>query len=155
MTDQFENAIVQERTVALRRAPAVTGDISTYNIPELVSGLYDDVPESLRGKLLECLLQRVGPLAIVTIATGAFKQLLYQWSPDGVPISPTDCTHTTSEHVLELARFVEHCSPLALLWIGPLMAGSPMGIASVSGSAQLVGTPLERQSWGNFDQSLI
>lgn len=99
MTDQFENAIDQEGAAVLRRAPAVTGDISTYNIPELVSGLYDDVPESLRGKLLECLLQRVGPLAIVTIATGAFKQLLYQWSPDGVPISPTDCTHITRRNM--------------------------------------------------------
>jgi hypothetical protein len=118
MTDQFEKAIDQEGTAVLRRAPAVTGDNSTYNIPELVSGMYNNVPESLHGKLLECLLQHVGPLAIATIVTGAFARLLYRRRLDGVSISPNDATHITSEHVLELERFVEQCSPHALLWIG-------------------------------------
>jgi len=138
MTDEFDNAIDQEGAAVDRRTPVVTGDEATHNIPELVSELYKDAPAPLRTKLLECLLRPVGPLAIVTIATGAFAHLLYRLRLHGVPISLDDAARITTEHVLELARFVEQCSPHALLRIGSLIAGSPIGAATVSGSALLV-----------------
>ncbi len=87
---------------------------------------------------LALAVYRRAPLAIVTIATGAFAHLLYWLRLDGVPISLDDVAHICSEHVLELARFVEQCSPPALLRVGSLIAGSPVGVASVRGSALLV-----------------
>ena len=138
MTDEFENAIDQDRATVARRAAVATGRESTHSIPELVSELYKDAPPPLRTKLLECLLRPVGPLAIVTIATGAFAHLLYRLRLDGVPMSLDDVARISSEHVLELARFVEQCSPPALLQIGSMIAGTPIGVASVSGSALLV-----------------
>jgi len=116
----------------------MAGTETTNNIPELVSDVYDKAPAPLRTKLLECLLGPVGPLALVAIATGAFGHLLYRLRQDGMPISLDDAARITSNHVLELARFVEQSSPDALLQLGSLIADSPIGVATMSGSALLL-----------------
>lgn len=138
MTDIFDHAFNPERAASDRRVSPVPEGASTHGIAELVSELYNDAPAPLRTKLVECLLRPVGPLAIVTIAAGAFSHLLYRLRLHGVPVSLDDVARISSEHVLELARYVEQCSPHALLRIGSLIASSPIGIASVSGSALLV-----------------
>jgi len=138
MTDDQDAASHRVGIAADRRALVVNGEAPAHSIPELVSEVYSDAPAPLRTKLLECLLRPVGPLAIVTIATGAFAHLLYRLRLGGVPISLDDAARISSDHVLELARFVEQCSPHALLRIGSLIAASPISVATVSGSALLV-----------------
>jgi len=91
----------------------------------------------VRTKLLECLLRPVGPLALVAIASGAFGHLLYRLRHDAEPIALHQVARITSDHVLELARYVEQCSPHVLARIGSLIAGSPLGIATIGGSALL------------------
>ncbi len=107
-------------------------------IPELVSQVYHQAPMRLRAKLLECLLRPVGPLALVTIAAGAFGRFLYRLRRNAVPISVEDAAPITSDHVLELARYVEQCSPDTLLKFGTLIASHPLGFATLSGSALLI-----------------
>lgn len=138
MTNEFGDAIDQVGATGNRQARVTTASGSAHNIPELVSELYKDAPAPLRTKVLECLLRPVGPLAVVTIATGAFAHLLYRLRLNGVPISLDDAARITSDHVLELARFVEQCSPDALLRIGSLIPDSPVGVATVSASALLM-----------------
>jgi hypothetical protein len=116
-------------------------------IPELVSEIYDGSPTPLRTKLLECLLRPVGPLALVALATGAFRHLLYRLTGSSVPVSLDDAARITSDHVLELARYVEQCSPSTLLQIGSLVADSPIGVATMSGSALLLALGAWRQRW--------
>jgi len=112
--------------------------MSEHEIPELVSEVYKQAPAPLRAKLLECLLRPVGPLALVAIAAGAFGRFLHRLTGDAVPISLDDAARITSDHVLELARYVQQCSPHALLQIGSLIADRPIGFASISGSALLL-----------------
>ncbi len=116
---------------------AVAGNVPP-NIPELLAGLYHEAPETLRPTLLEYLLRPIGPLAIVTIASGAFAHLLYRLKLNGVPVSIDDAARISADHVLQLARFVEQCSPYALLRMDSLITSSPAFVASVSGSALLV-----------------
>jgi hypothetical protein len=111
---------------------------SNAGIPELVSQVYEQAPAPLRAKLLECLLGPVGPLALVAIAAGVFGRFMYRLTGDAVPISLDDAARITSNHVLELARYVEQCSPDALLRIGSLITASPIGMATISGSALLI-----------------
>jgi hypothetical protein len=138
MSNESANAIHQVGAAGGLQAPVVTEGNSMNRIPELVAELYNDAPAALRPELLECLLRPVGPLAIVTIGTGAFAHLLYRLRFSGVPISLEDAARISSDHVLQLARFVEQCSPHALLRVGSLIAASPICLASVSGSALLV-----------------
>jgi hypothetical protein len=107
-------------------------------IPELVSRVYHEAPASLRAKLLEHLLRPVGPLALVTIAAGAFARFLYRLQGNAMPISLEEAARITSDHVFELARYVEQSSPGALLQIGSLIAHRPIGLASLSGSALIM-----------------
>jgi hypothetical protein len=107
-------------------------------IPELVSQVYHQAPAFLRANLLECLLKPVGPLALLAIAAGAFARFLYRLQRDAMPISIDDAARITSDHVLELARYLEQCSPDTLLRFAALIADRPMAWATISGSALLM-----------------
>ena len=114
------------------------------NIPELVSAVYAESPAPVRTQLLECLVRPLGPLALVGIARGAFGHLLYCLRRDAAPISPRDTRRVTSEHVLELTRYVEQCSPDALLNIGGLIADRSIDAVTMSGTALLTALGLEK-----------
>jgi hypothetical protein len=106
-------------------------------IPELVSQVYDQAPAPMRAQLLETLLTPVGPLALLAIGAGAFSRFLYRLQGEASPISLDEVGRVTSEHVLELARYVEQCDPHVLSRIGSLIANTPLGVATLSGSALL------------------
>lgn len=111
---------------------------SDPDIPALVSEVYHRAPVPLRAKLLECLLRPVGPLALLTIAAGAFARFLYRLTGEAVPVALEDVARITASHVVELARYVEQSSPAALLRFGALIADRPIGFATLSGSALLL-----------------
>jgi len=138
MTDEFDDAPDPRLGADDPRARVIAPGDPTPGIPELVSEVYDQAPAPLRAKLLECLLGPVGPLALVAIGAGAFGRFLYRLTGDAVPISLEDVARISSNHVLELARYVEQCSPGALLRLGSLIGASPIGVATISGSALLL-----------------
>jgi hypothetical protein len=118
----------------------------SHGIPELVSQVYQQAPVRLRARLLECLLQAVGPLALVTIAAGAFGRFLYRLQRDALPISLDEAARITSDHVLELTRYVAQSSPAALQRLGELIAARPIGAATISGSALLLALSMLKQT---------
>jgi hypothetical protein len=132
------DAIGQGNPSGKTQAPVTAGGAPMQDIPDLLAALYSEAPEKLRPKLLEFLLRPVGPLAIVTIASGAFAHLLYRLRLHEVSISLEDAARISSDHVLQLARYVEQCSPHALMRIGSLISGSPVCLATMSGSALLM-----------------
>ncbi len=138
MTNMFPTTIEHGGTSSNWEVTADAAAVPTANIPDLLAGLYNEAPATLRPTLLEYLLRPVGPLAIVTIASGAFAHLLYRLRFHGAPISLDDAARVSADHVFQLARFVEQCSPHALMRMGTLIAGNPVFVASVSGSALLV-----------------
>jgi hypothetical protein len=144
MTDDFDEALAGPVSWTPSAALVPEGATMARPIPELVSEIYGKSPAPLRTKLLECLLRPVGPLALVAIATGAFSHLLHRLTRDASPISLDEAARITSEHVLELARYVEQCSPHELLRIGSLIAVNPMAVATMGGSALL----LALGAWG-------
>jgi hypothetical protein len=143
VSEAVDDAFDRGRAAA-DRPPHVAGENeSPRNIPELVSAVYHEAPAPLRGQLLECLVRPLGPLAVVAIAAGAFGHLLYRLRRDAVPISLHDANRITSDQVLELTRYVEQCSPDALLQIGALIADRPIGVVTMSGTALLTALGLE------------
>lgn len=111
---------------------------SAWSIPQLVSAVYEESPTPARTRLVECLVRPLGPLAVVAIAAGAFRHLLFRLGRDAVPISPADVSRITSEHVLELTRYVAQCSPDALRQLGVLIADRPLGAVTISDVALLI-----------------
>ena len=118
------------------QAPAAVGGAGNQTgIPELVSEIYAEAPAPLRTQLLECLLRPVGPLAIVAIAAGAFAHLLYRLRLHGLPVTIDDAARVRTDDIVELARYVLQASPQTLQHIGAMIAESPIGVATVAGTA--------------------
>lgn len=114
-------------------------------IPELVSRVYAQSPAPLRAKLLEILLVPLGPLALLAVGAGAFARFLNRLQGDASPISLDDVARITSDQVLDLARYVEQCSPAVLLRLGTLVSQNPMAVATLSGSALLIALQVWRR----------
>jgi hypothetical protein len=139
MTDEFDDSYDHVRDERDRQQRVMAGSSSTHGLPELVSAAYEQAPTPVRTKFIEYLLGPVGPLALVAIGNGAFGHLLYRLRRDAVPISLDDAARITSNHILELARYVEQCSPEVLLRIGSLIAERPSEFVTIGGSALLIG----------------
>lgn len=110
----------------------------------LVADLFAKAQPPQRVRLLNGLLQPVGPLALVAIAAGAFASLLptAQWHVASVTLD--DAMRLTAGQVLELARYVEQKSPEAFAQLPKLLADSPLWVGSLSGALLL----LVLRTWG-------
>jgi hypothetical protein len=111
----------------------------------LVARFYDEAPLSLRVRLLNGLLRPVGPLALVTLAAGAFGPLLPTTRWHGAVADLGDALRLDASQVLELARYVEQKAP-ELLWQLPSLVGQgPLWAATISGSLLLAALRLRRR----------
>jgi hypothetical protein len=103
--------------------------------PRLVARLYAAADQSLRSRMLACLLRPLGTLGLVAIASGAFASLLARVTPFGVTVALEDAARFSRDQVFELARFVEQVNPEALQQITGLFNDNPIGLAAFSAAA--------------------
>jgi hypothetical protein len=107
-------------------------------VPELIADVYRAATSPLRAKLLECMLQPLGPLGLVVIAAGAFGELLRRGNYTQLAVSPEDATRISADQMLELARYVEQSNPQTFQRIASLLAEHPVGMAGLGGSVLLL-----------------
>lgn len=133
--DADRQSIPRSRT-ALAAVPA--GDARERLLSQLVSDVYGASPPSLRARVLECLLEPVGPLGLVAVAAGAFGSFLHRDSWGRLNVSIDDTLRFSTEQIFELARFVDQMRPEALSQLASLMAENPVCLTTLSGSVLLV-----------------
>ena len=136
MSDEFDE--VQER-VPVRRSRR--GRLS--RIPEMVAEVYGAATSPLRARLLECLLQPIGPLGLVAIGAGAFGAFLHRLGDKRLTVSLDEASRITAEQILELARYVEQCSPDTFQQVASVLADSPVAMAGLGSYALLMAV----QAW--------
>jgi hypothetical protein len=103
------------------------------SVSRLLALLYVQSAPTERARLLEQLLQPVGPLALVAIAAGAFGRLLPTPRWNGVHVTPEDAQHFDAQQVFELVRYVEQKSPELLLQLPQLVADPRLWLGSACG----------------------
>lgn len=103
-------------------------------LPDLIAAVYREAPHGLRRRLLECLLRPVGPLALATIAAGAFGCFLPRLPTEPIEVSVEAAAGISTGQFLELARFVEQCRPEVFVQLGCMLAGSAVEGRSSSGA---------------------
>lgn len=108
------------------------------SVAPLVAAFYAEAPNSLRLRLLDRLLQPVGPLALGVIAAGAFARLLPQERWTGVQLRLEDAMRISAAQVLELTRYLEQKCPEWLLQLPDLLGDNPLALGSLSGVMLLV-----------------
>ncbi|HEX6705560.1 MAG TPA: hypothetical protein VF169_12430 [Albitalea sp.] len=131
MSDEFDE--VQEHVPARRSRGR-----RLSRIPELVADVYGAATSPLRARLLECLLQPIGPLALVAVGAGAFGAFLHRLGDRRLPVSLEEASRITAEQILELARYVEQCSPDTLQQVASVVADNPAAMAGLGSYALLM-----------------
>ncbi|MFO1219547.1 MAG: hypothetical protein U1E89_14360 [Burkholderiaceae bacterium] len=122
---------------AAAAAPAV--DVSPPpSVAPLVAALYAEAPHSVRLRLLDRLLQPVGPLALGAIAAGAFARLLPPERWTGAQLHLEDAMRIGAPQVLELTRYLEQKCPEWLLQLPELLGDNPVALGSLTGAMLLV-----------------
>lgn len=104
------------------------------SIARLLARLYTQAAPQTRQQLLADLLRPVGPLALVTIAAGAFGRLLpaQRWH-DGPHPSIADAQAFSGRQVFELVRYVEQKSPELLWHLPDRVGGAPLWLGTLTG----------------------
>ena len=118
--------------------PAPRRLVLRTSVARLLALLYAQSAPTERARLLEQLLQPVGPLALVAIAAGAFGRLLPSPRWQGVHVTPEDAQHFDAQQVFELVRYVEQKSPELLLQLPQLVADPRLWLGSACGVLLLV-----------------
>jgi hypothetical protein len=108
------------------------------SVAPLVAAFYADAPNSMRMRLLDKLLQPVGPLALGAIAAGAFARLLPPERWTGAHVNLEDAMRISAAQVFDLARYLEQKCPEWLLQLPELLADSPVALSTLSGAMLLV-----------------
>jgi len=108
------------------------------SVAPLVAAFYAEAPHSLRLRLLDRLLQPVGPLALGALAAGAFARLLPPERWTGVQLHLEDAMRISASQVFELTRYLEQKCPEWLLQLPELLGDSPVALGSLSGAMLLV-----------------
>jgi hypothetical protein len=104
----------------------------------LASRLYAGAGAVQRSRIVVTLLQPLGPLAIVAVASGAFAGLLNRVSALGSTLPIDELGNFTREQVFELARFVEQVSPDALQQVAGAVARNPFGVSAFGAAAAVL-----------------
>ncbi|MBV9891930.1 MAG: hypothetical protein JO090_13725 [Rhizobacter sp.] len=133
MSDEFDD--VPDPAVAAA-VPAPT--VANGRAPRLLARLYHSANHGLRTRLVACLVQPLGPLALASVAAGAFTALLSRSGAGGLSIAIDDAARYSRDQVAELARFVEQVQPDALLQAARLAAAHPTGVGAFSASVAVL-----------------
>ena len=107
------------------------------SVARLVARLYAHAAPAARRQLLAQLLRPLGPLALAGIAAGAFARLLPAARWPGAPLVPDDAAPFSTQHVLELAHYVEQKSPELLLRLPELVNDPQLWLGSATGALLL------------------
>jgi hypothetical protein len=133
MSDEFDDVPDPAVAAAVPSPAAVHG-----RAPRLLARLYGSANHVLRSRLVVCLVRPLGPLALASVAAGAFTALLSRSAAGGLSIAIDDAARFSQEQVAELARFVEQVQPDALVQAARLAAAHPTGVGAFSASVAVL-----------------
>jgi hypothetical protein len=105
-------------------------------LPALVAQAYAQADSVLRAQLLECLLQPFGPLALASVASGAFGQFLPRQGWPRLSVSPDDVAQFSLGQVQELACFAFQIDPGVMAQLDRLLSERPVGLPSPAQAPQ-------------------
>ena len=132
MSDEFDDAL--DPVVA----GAAASPVAAGRAARLLARLYGSADHVVRTRLVACLVRPLGPLALASVAAGAFAALLSRSAAGGLRIAIDDAARFSQDQVAELARFVEQVQPDAILEAARLAAQHAAGVGAFSASVALL-----------------
>jgi hypothetical protein len=113
-----------------------------HQAPRLVARLYAETgDDTLRARMIECMLRPLSPLGVAAVASGAFLGQLLHGGYGGLRAAAEGAVRAssyTTAQVLELARFVEQVQPAVVHQLAMLARDASPGGLGLSAAALLV-----------------
>lgn len=131
MLDEFEDAIWP----ANGKPPVSPVARRPDPVPRLISRIYAASDATLRARVLQRLLDPLGPLGLAAIAAGAFAGFLQRRGAEGLRVSIDDASRFSSEQIAELVQFVAQVSPESIQSIVGTFTDNPVGLTAFGASA--------------------
>jgi hypothetical protein len=103
----------------VEQAAASAGFVPAW--PGLVAVIYEQADAPLRAQLLECLLQPLGMLARVAVASGAFSAVPGLLGDQPSSVQAASALNCDAEQLQELARFALEIDPGILVRLDTLL----------------------------------
>lgn len=94
-------------------------------LPVLIAQAYEQSGPPLRAQLLECLLQPLGPLALVAVASGVFGSFAHRQGWQRLSVPADDALEFSAEQLQELAGFALEIDPGVLVRLDSLLTDRP------------------------------
>jgi hypothetical protein len=104
----------QDLTPHLQIPAGAVAASETQSLAALVASAFTRVRITQRVRVLRCLLQPVGPMALAVLGGGVFAKYIAQARWPRMSISLEDAAAVTSSQVYELVRYIEQSNPLVV-----------------------------------------
>ena len=105
----MQSQLDEPAAVGMHRGPAVglgmPDGVVVVALPVLIAQVYEWADRPLRAQLLECLLQPLGPLALVAVADGAFGTFVHRPRWHLLNVSANEAQEFSGGQLRELAEF--------------------------------------------------
>ena len=125
----------QHLTSRLRQPEAAR---EAQSLADIVASAFTRLRIAERARVLRCLLQPVGPMALAVLGGGAFAKYIAQARLPGMSISLDDAARITSNQVYELVRYIEQSNPLAMQQVLTVLTRDATTMAALGGSVAAI-----------------
>ena len=132
---QYRSDPRQDLTPPLRQ-PATARE--AQSLADVVASAFTRLRIAERVRVLRCLLQPVGPMALAVLGGGVFAKYIAQARLPRMSISLEDAARVTASQVHELVRYIEQSNPLAIQQALALLTRDATTMAALGGSVAAI-----------------
>ena len=108
------------------------------SLPDIVASAFTRLRLAERARVLRCLLQPIGPMALAVLGGGAFAKYIAQARLPRISISLEDAARVSASQVHELVRYIEQSNPLAIQQVLTVLARDATTMAALGGSVAAI-----------------
>ena len=108
------------------------------SLADIVASAFTRLRIAERARVLRCLLQPVGPMALAVLGGGVFSKYIAQARLPRMSISLDDAARVSASQVHELVRYIEQSNPVAIQQALLVLARDTTTMAALGGSVAAI-----------------
>ena len=125
-------------TARLQDSAAALTVPESHSLAAVVASAFTRLRVGERVRVLRCLLQPVGPMALAVLGGGVFAKYIAQARLPRMSVSLEDAARVTSSQVYELVRYIEQSSPVTMHQVLTVLSRDAAAMAVIGGSVAAI-----------------
>ena len=115
-----------------------TGTREAQSLADILATAFTRLRIAERARVLRCLLQPVGPMALAVLGGGVFAKYIAQARLPRMSISLEDAARVSASQVHELVRYIEQSNPAAIQHALLILSRDTTTMAALGGSVAAI-----------------